>query len=436
MRTIEDFLVHNAEQYPHEAAFICGNRKITWSELNHLVDQEVPSYAPSHNRAIVFRSTQDEQFFITYFAIHRAGAVAVPLEKDATEETVDQVKAMVGNVNFDDCIADVLFTTGTTGRPKGVMISHKAILANADNLVNAQGFHHKLTFIICGPYNHIGCLSKVYPSVMCAAQIMLLEGMKDIKAFFQAVENADYRVATFLVPANIRILITFARERLISNAPRIEFIETGAAPISVTDMEGLKKLLPHTRLFNTYASTETGIIATYNFASNPCQEGCLGKAMKHSSFYITDNGSIACQGDTLMSGYIGNSGSTNSLHDNTLITNDRGFVDEKGQLHLSGRADDIINTGGLKVDPTEVENVALGIQGVEDCICVPAKHPVIGAVLKLIVVWKSEMPFSNKFIATELMKHLERYKVPFYYEQADKIARTYNGKIDRKSYTA
>src|SRR3712207_8482770 len=67
-----------------------------------------------------------------------------------------------------------------------------------------------------------------------------------------------------------------------------------------------------------------------------------------------------------------------SLRDGTFLTADLGHVDELGRLYLQGRADDLINVGGLKVAPIEVENAALSMEGIADCLCVPASHPMMG----------------------------------------------------------
>ena len=118
--------------------------------------------------------------------------------------------------------------------------------------------------------------------------------------------------------------------------------------------------------------------------------------------------------------------------DNTIYTSDFGEIDENGNLRILGRSDDIINTGGFKVSPTEVENVALSMPQIADCICVAAPHPVLGTALKLIYVPKTEV--SKKEIALFIKGKVESFKVPFYYEEADKIQRTFNGKLDRKYY--
>ena len=136
-----------------------------------------------------------------------------------------------------------------------------------------------------------------------------------------------------------------------------------------------------------------------------------------------------------MMGYLGDAEQTaRILHDDTLFTSDCGYIDKQGRLRLTGRSGDVINIGGYKVNPAEVENAALAHASVQDCICVPTQHPVIGTVLKLHVVLHSEHTLNKRELAKHIAQSLERYKVPHYYEEADSIRRTYNGKLDRKAY--
>jgi len=114
----------------------------------------------------------------------------------------------------------------------------------------------------------------------------VVDGMKDLNRFFAAFDYPAEKTATFLVPASIRMLIQFSSDQLAKLADKMDFIETGAAAIAQADMEKLCELLPKTRLYNTYASTETGIIATYNYNDGRCLEGCLGRPMSHSRVTI------------------------------------------------------------------------------------------------------------------------------------------------------
>ena len=384
---------------------------------------------------MLVRTSQSIDFIITYFAAHLAGKTLIPLEKDLPESLFNQIELLVNKSVMPESVTDILFTTGTAGVPKGVMLSHRAIAANAENLIEAQGFANNVTFIISGPLNHIGSLSKIWPMIVVGGTVVITEGIKDINAFFAALEASQYKVATFLVPASLRMLLQFGKRDLCAYAGKLDFIETGAAPMAQSDMEELCGILPHTRLYNTYASTETGIVATHDYCHDGCISGCLGKPMKHASIQITPEGTIACAGPMLMSGYLGDERLTSSvLRNHVLYTSDVGYMDEFGRLRLAGRKDDIINIGGYKVSPVEVENVAMAFLNIVDCICVCSKHPVIGGVLKLIYVVSEGHSFEQKVLINYLKLHLESYKVPFLYEQTDKIERTYNGKLNRKFY--
>lgn len=94
-----------------------------------------------------------------------------------------------------------------------------------------------------------------------------------------------------------------------------------------------------TRLFNTYASTETGVACTYNFNDGATKPGCCGASLMNSEVFITDDGHIACKGKTLMSGYLDEPALTASvMSDGCVYTADNGFFDEDEMLHITGRS--------------------------------------------------------------------------------------------------
>jgi acyl-CoA synthetase (AMP-forming)/AMP-acid ligase II len=429
---LEDYLAQDAERYPDKTAVICGERSFTYSQLWQQVQQRAADFP--RGEVIPFRSSQTIDFLVTYLAIHLAGSVAAPLEKDTPQSLYDEIAAHLAACEVPEGTADVLYTTGTTGRSKGVMISHRTIVADAENLIAGQGFSHELVFVVHGPLNHIGSLSKIYPCILLGCTIHILDGIRNADLFFDAFRQ-EGKYATFFVPANIRFLLSFDAKRFATLADRLEFIESGGAPLSYTDMLHLSEILPHSRLYNTYASTETGIIATYNYNDGRCLAGCLGRPMPHSRIIITPEGMISCQGDTLMSGYIGDPELTATvLRDDTVYMSDYGMLDEEGMLHIGGRESDVINVGGFKVAPTEVEDVVMSIDGVQDCICISAEHRIMGRAVKLLVVMDDGFVLDKKKIARYIAARLEPYKVPQLYEQVDAIARTYNGKLDRKYY--
>lgn len=424
MCSLTAYIHRHAIEQPHRLALVSQGREWTYAQLYEAIVQRAEELSQEGIRdgetCQLPPATQDHRFVISYLAMIYLGAM--PL----------------------------LYTTGTTGKPRSILFTPEAWMADADNLVHAQGFQRDLLFITTGPLNHFGNLSKLYPTFIVGAALYVMEGMKSLEAFYDALDyqpvnglcdpqdNAlstqplPLKRACFLVPASIRMLIQLSGERLRQHRDVIDFIETGAAPISQADMRTLAELLPHSRLYNTYASTETGIACTYQFNDGHQYASCVGPHLRNTEVFITDDdgnrfaadaehpGHITCQGATVMGGYY--------------QTNDLGYINDEGLLFLTGRANDLINVGGLKVSPIEIEDVALTLPEVKECICIPQPHPIMGQVPRLLIVMAEGHTFDRRAIGLYLKSRLESYKVPLSYEEVDHIARTFNGKPDRKAY--
>lgn len=438
MTTIESHLELSSIRFPEKIAFVDDHASITYAELFRAACERADRLLAEGffpGKIVMLEATPTIDYFINYFAVHLAHGVVVPLAKDLPANERAAISEQIEGSIVPEGTADILFTTGTTGKSKGVVISHETILADAENLVCAHGYSHDLTFIISGPLNHCGCWSKVFPCVMTGATMVLKNGIKDLNDFFEALTAAKGKIATFQVPSSLKIIMEFGADRLATFANRFEFIETGGAPMAHKDMLALCALLQKTRLFNTYASTETGIISTYNFNDGRCIFGCVGKSMKHSSIAINEAGRIVCSGATLMTGYLNDDDLTRSiLKDGQLVTADNGRIDDDGNLHILGRSDDILIVGGYNVSPLDIEEVAMGFEKIKDCICIAAPHIVLGTALKLLYIPKDGETFTKKDIAFFLKSKLEPHQLPLAYEVVDTINMTFNGKKDRKSY--
>ncbi len=436
--TLEESIYHHSLIAPNKVAAVCKNESITYSELWKSIiscAETLKSENVLPNRPYVFRSSQDINFVIKYCAIHYIGAIAVPLESNVNDENFNQIYNEVNSCEFAEDIVDILYTTGTTGKSKGVMLSETALVSCADNFIADLEFTSDLLFIISGPLSHIASLFKMHPVLTVGGTICILDGLKDINAFFDVFDLPFKKFATFLVPASIRLIMQFSYERLCSLADKIDFIETGAAPITQYDMKMLSEALPHSRLYNTLGGTEIGAVCTYNFNDGKYMEGCIGRPMKNSIVEVTENGNIIVSGPTIMSGYVADKENTERvLKEGKIHGSDLGYIDENGLIHLKGRLGDVINVGGFKIDPTEVENAASSHPMVKDCICISATHPVIGTVLKLLIVLTEGYILDKKSIAVHIKSKLDSHKVPTYYEATDTIKRTFNGKLDRKYY--
>ena len=414
-----DYVAKVVERYPDDPAVICHGEQLSYAQLWEAVGMEALRLRDIEHihegQYYIQTCTQDIAYVVRFLALHLIGARC-----------------------------DILYTTGSTGKPKAVLLSDEGMIANGENLIDAMGFHHGLTFVICGPLDHFGPWSKMLPVFMTGGTLHILDGLKDLDALFDALRpstfaNVGAKSATFLVPSAIRMLLQFSRERLAKLADCIEFIETGAAPMATSDMQQLREVLPNTRLYNTYASTETGIVCTYPYhLTQYILQGCVGPSMKHSVVAIGPDGEICVSGPILMAGYLNEDAEGNLQLEpvgNRFQTTDLGYLDAEGRLFLTGRSSEFINIGGLKLSPVEVEDATMGFAGILDCLCVPVSHPVMGQVPKLLVVLQEGFSLNKKEIARYLKEKLtETWKVPINYEVVDEIRKTPNGKKDRRSY--
>ena len=421
MRWIE-YVANVVERYPKDLAVICHDEEMTYAQLWTAAETEAQRLREVEHvlrGQYYYQScTQDIAYVVRFIALHMIGA-----------------------------LSDILYTTGSTGRPKAVLLSEEGIVANAENLIDAHGYHHGMVFVVCGPLDHFGPWSKMLPVFMTGATLHILDGLKDLESLFDALRPAHS--ATFLVPSAIRMLLQLNENRLAALADSIEFIETGAAPMATSDMDRLRELLPRTRLFNTYASTETGIVCTYQFhlpsaegregeAPKPILQGCVGPMMKHAMVSIGPKGNICVSGPMLMAGYLNDDGEGNLHLDSVgemFVTADLGYFDDEGRLFLTGRSNDFINVGGLKLSPVEVEDAAAGFPSIEDCICIPESHPLMGQVPKLLLTLREGTTFNKRELACYLKEKLiETWKVPMRYEVVEEIRKMPNGKKNRRSY--
>lgn len=486
-KTIEAYVSSYAKETPGKPAVIVDGAATSYRELYDLVCGYASFLVQAGLKkgdVVVAKSSQTLDYVVTYLGIHLAGGVVTSLEKSISVEGIMDVIHKVGAkmvicdddsiishcnviyINQSDVLekaahtevitltfpesedsADILFTTGTTGSSKGVELSHRALIATAENLIYGCAYKKDTVIIAPGPLNHANAIRKLFTTLVNGSTIYLLNGMTNLKAFFDALNYPNGTIACCLPPSAIRTIFQLTQNELGKYADRIDFIESATAPLPEPDKEHLCELLPNTRLYNNYGSSESASCCMYNYNVHRGKTGCVGKAMPNSKIFIvndnreiiqsskTNMGLLACVGDVNMKGYINEPElSKEVLVDGVLYTNDIGYIDEEGFIYVSGRKGDVINVGGLKVAPTEVESAALSYDGIEDCICLPVAHPITGQALKLLVVLKEGTDFSSKQISEHLKTKLENYKVPTKYEQVEKIERTYNGKLNRKAY--
>ena len=482
--TIEETLYRHALEQPEKDAILTIDDRISYKDLFSAALCSAESLRenglPAHG-VVVLRASNDIDYAILYLSIHLAHGIVCSLEKSTPAQTVaeiaDQMSAalvLADDVSSDgkvwrvlprrivretagqpvpavpvfsslDDPADILFTTGTTGTSKGVLLSHKALCATSENLIFGCGYEKDMLLIVPGPLNHANAIRKLFTSLINGNTIYLLNGMTNIRAFFQVLDLPYRHIACCLPPAMIRFILTVSKKLIGNYRDKILFIESASAPLPEPDRLQVGELLPRTRLIINYGSSEAASVTMYDCIAHPGLANCIGRPMPNAEILIVDDdkhpihssrdhvGLIACKGDVNMIEYVNSPDLTREvLQGGIVYTNDIGYIDENGFVYIIGRKGDVINVGGLKVAPTEVEEVALAFEGVDECICIAVPDRISGHVPKLLYVSGSDLdPHAfSRFMASRL----EAYKVPKSFERVPEIRKTYNGKLDRKSY--
>jgi len=191
-----------------------------------------------------------------------------------------------------------------------------------------------------------------------------------------------------------------------------------------------------------YGLTEASRSAFMEFHEDEAYLDSVGKASPNTDIQIFDeqgnilpfytDGEICVKGEHVTKGYL------NTLNDKTFFgeyfrTGDWGYKNEKGYIYLKSRIKELINVGGMKVSPVEVEEILLTIPGILDCACVAIPDPdnVLGEVVKAFIVKAPCIEIFFEKITEELIGKIEGYKIPVVYALIDEIPRTQNGKIQR-----
>jgi len=479
VKTIPQLILNYACRTPDKTAVIADNSCLTYAGLAdrmHSVYAALKKQGVTAGSAVVSVASHSLDYVAVCYGIHLAGAVHVPVENRIPANRLAEIAKAVdarliisptdpecgiahttaGHL-FDPCCcqaasaaepantcAEILYTTGTTGKSKGVMISSSSLAHYVATANPTFGMDENTVFLICTPLNHAGGLRRLHMTMAAGGTAVLLDGVYNLKKFFSVI-SAHGVNATYLPPASIRLLLSLAAAEFKKLDGRLNFIYTASAPFPSSDMETVASMMTKTRLYQGYGSSETGCVSNYQYNAPGASLTCLGKPHKgvqvrlisESGTEIVEpncNGYICVKSPMNMLGYLNEPELTASiLHDGWIRSSDLGYFDEAGRLFFAGRGDDVINVGGFKVAPTEVESAALRCPGIKDCICVGMQSRM-GTALKLLVVVQDGHPFDAKAIAAAMRPHLEPYKIPSLIERIDEVPRTYNGKINRKAF--
>jgi len=479
MTIVERIRLH-AGNHPDKLAVVFENEKITYGELWENARRFAGLIREMGVKAgdrVIVQAAYTNWFVVACYGCHLAGAVFVPIEKISTQATVEDIASRVdaglilSNHDMDSCpcltyaglaeklqgaapyegalptpdmVADMMFTTGTTGAPKGVVLSHRNIMKTALVRVHEVEIKENNVGITLVPLNHVAPMRELYLNGYMGSTFIFLDGITKMKRMFSLME--EYHVTSlYLPPANISILQQLSRDKLHAFADQIDYVYTASAPMQEAQRAFMREMLPHSRLYFSYGSSENGSVCLHRYDLHEKDITCVGKSCVDVDVKVVGDdfapvaqgqpGTIMIRSDMNMLGYWKRDDlNAEVFHDGYFLSNDIGLFDEEGFLYVKGRKDDVINIGGLKVVPSEIENAVLTIEGIEDCVCFAVPDRLTGQTPKLLITTNEHFQGSLSIVFTELTAKLDRYKIPTVIEIVDSIQRTANGKVDRKFY--
>ena len=483
-RTIVEALKEHALTQPKRMAVWAEDNQLSYAELYRMVcgfARYLSSLGIRRGDRVVMQTQQSLRFVVAHYGTHLAGGIFTPLEKQIpmeelesfakitqafiaiSEEQISSTRWIAGqNVleeaqkHADDPTdfifpqpeepAELLFTTGSTGKAKGVLCSHTNVVAVAENLITGMKYHPNTLLIVPGPLNHANSIRKVSTTILNGSSIVILNGLLDIRAFFKIMDEMPV-TGLCLPPAAVNMLLRLSRDKIGNYSNKIEFVESGTSPLPETARTRLCELLPHSRLYNSYGLSEAGSSCMYDYNQMRDLKNCIGRTAINAHFIIVDDnrreiqsskencGFLAVTGDVVMLGYWNDPEATaRTMEDGYFYTTDIGYIEEE-LIYLVGRKDEMIHVGGYKVEPIEIEEAVMRYTEVEDCACVAVEDPYMGQVPKLYVVLAPGATLDAGYISNRLRERLESYKIPREIEVIDIIPRSSIGKKLRLKLT-
>jgi acyl-CoA synthetase (AMP-forming)/AMP-acid ligase II len=492
-----------AESFGDKTAYeVVGGGSHTFAEwdsgASRLARGLIDSGANPGDRVVIHLETTNAlKWMMAYAAIHRAGAVAVPLNPQLTRPEVERMLAHCGaRAGFveeslldrysgkrpavllavpaasvsghpdasaggdrafsEDTagwsrimsaeptyfqvpreggdLADILYTSGTTGHPKAVAVRHEnaSLVPFRQPQWTGGGWLHASP-----PYTFAG-LSFVYTPMKLGLQGIYMPSF-DAGTWLDIVE-ADRPSAAFLVPAMATLLLEHPGFES-ADLGSIQLCTVGSAPLAPQVLERLQERMPTALVSNNYGMTEAGSVYCLMPPGEAVRRpGAVGKPLPPAEIVCVD-----ADGRPVHTGDVGEvrmriAGRQREYYDDAeatartwvdgwLMTGDLGRLDTDGYLYIVGRIKDVVIRGGNNIYPTDVEHAIASHPAVHEAAVIGVEHPVLGEDVLAFVVLKPQMEASADELREHTLQLLARYKVPRQWRFVDALPRNATGKV-------
>ncbi len=482
-KTVIDLFERKVVTQGNQNAIYWNDRTISYRNLNERVNQLANHLmiekGINPNDIVGLHVERGAIMLISLLAVLKAGATFLPLELDYPSNRIgkiidesdmrliitkdrDLIKDLKPNLASVDYIRDemfianspkenlklsiqgnqaayIIYTSGTSGVPKGVIIDHDALLDYTITFKNYFKIEATDKVIQQSLLSFDTAIEEIFPSLVSGASLILLdEGGKDIEKMIFAIENLEATVLS-TTPLVLNELNTRSDE--IKN---LRVIISGGDVLFPKYISNLIHKFP---IYNSYGPTESTVCISYNQLNNVLDATNIGKPITNRQVYILDvnnrlcpigvPGELCVGGKGLAKGYINNTKLTNQKFienpykpgERLYKTGDLARWLSNGTIDFMGRIDNQVKIRGYRVELEEIQNCMLSLDQINDAILIAHEH---GSEKRLIAYYLSESHLDHQFIATHLKHHLPQYMIPNHFIRIDELPKTSNGKIDKK----
>jgi amino acid adenylation domain-containing protein len=490
---VETFLLESARRFPGKTALVCGPARLSYTELAaraaafaaHLQGQGVAR----GDRVVVFLHNSPEAV-VAVFGTLMAGAVfsvvnpstkadklayilnhcsakalvTEPRLADVANAARERAPAVAATVatpfacqdaappahsGIDLDLAMIVYTSGSTGFPKGVTMTHANIVAAATSIT---------TYLESSPDDVVLSVLPLafdyglYQALMCAkvgATLVLEKSFTYPAVVLEKLKSE--RVTGFPLVPTLAAMLLQMKHLGPGMFPDLRYLTNTAAALPRAHIERLRQLLPRAKLFSMYGLTECKRCTYLPPEQLAVRPESVGIAIPGTEAYVVDEqgervpprviGELVIRGAHVMKGYWADEEATARVlkpgpypWEKVLYTGDLFRTDEAGYLYFVSRKDDIIKTRGEKVSPKEVENVLYELPGIREAAVIGVPDPILGQAVKAIVA--ADDGLTERDIIRHCAARLEDFMVPSSVEFRGQLPKSENGKIARKELIA
>ena len=479
---LADLVRDAASASPDKVALLFHGQTLSWGELDGLVSaaaRGLRALGLEVGDRVAVHLGNTPEFAVIYFGALRAGLVALPVNPGYTADELTHILAdsaaaavvtasttaevmasvatvpvvVTGTSSYEELLADsttvdsvgggedlavVLYTSGTSGRPKGAMLTHRALLSNLEQTAQIDppvSGPDDVVLLVLPLFHVFGLNSALGALAWHAATGVLAERFDPV----ETLELVRRHGITNLVGAPPMYVAWSMLPDVGDAFTSVRLALSGAAPLPAHVLHRVLDVTGH-HVFEGYGLTETAPVLTSTLMSEVAKAGSIGRPLPGIELKLLDErgkpvedgdpGEIVVRGANLFSGYWPD-GADGPDANGWFATGDVAVLDDDGDLHLVDRRRELILVSGFNVYPREVEDVLGRLDGVEEAAVIGIAHPYTGESVKALVVLAAGARLTAEEVIAACAKSLARFKCPTAVEFVAELPHSATGKVSK-----